>query len=337
VSDKNRTLVIAEAGVNHNGDLALAKNLVDIAVDAGADIVKFQSFKAELQATKIASKAAYQLETTDVEESQYEMLQKLELTVEMHEHLYQYCGEKGVGFLSTAFDVDSADLLRNLGVTMFKIPSGEITNVPLLKHIGSFCGSIILSTGMANLGEIEFALEVLEAGGMQRDRITILHCNTAYPTPYEDVDLRAMETISKAFGISVGYSDHSLGIEVPIAAVALGASVIEKHFTSSRRLPGPDHKASLEPQELRSMITAIRNVEASLGSSIKRVSASEYPNITLVRKSIVASSQIKKGDLFSPSNLTVKRPGSGIPASQWENVLGRTALKDYQVDDPIEL
>ena len=337
MSDKNRTLVIAEAGVNHNGDLALAKNLVDIAVDAGADIVKFQSFKAELQATKIASKAAYQLETTDVEESQYEMLQKLELTVEMHEHLYQYCGEKGVGFLSTAFDVDSADLLRNLGVTMFKIPSGEITNVPLLKHIGSFCGSIILSTGMANLGEIEFALEVLEAGGMQRDRITILHCNTAYPTPYEDVDLRAMETISKAFGISVGYSDHSLGIEVPIAAVALGASVIEKHFTSSRRLPGPDHKASLEPQELRSMITAIRNVEASLGSSIKRVSASEYPNITLVRKSIVASSQIKKGDLFSPSNLTVKRPESGIPASQWENVLGRTALKDYQVDDPIEL
>ncbi len=332
-----KALIIAEAGVNHNGDIALARQLVDVAVYAGADFVKFQSFKAELQATQSACKAIYQSKNTDAGESQYQMLKRLELSVEMHENIFQYCKDKGIGFLSTAFDIESADLLKNLGLSLFKTSSGEITNIRLLKHIGSFGGSVIVSTGMANLGEIERAIEVLENSGTLRSSIKILHCNSAYPTPYEDINLLAMNTILDAFGIAVGYSDHSLGIEIPIAAVALGASVIEKHFTLSRELPGPDHQASLEPKELASMIRAIRNVEESLGSSIKRPSPSESQNINIVRKSIVAARDIKRGERFTEDNLAVKRPGSGIPASQWEDVLGRTASRYYEFDEFIEL
>lgn len=333
----NKTVIIAEAGVNHNGDIALAQELIDVAADAGADLVKFQTFSADRLVTKNARKAGYQLEATTNAETQGEMLSKLELTPKTHERLIDYCSQKGIGFLSTAFDILSADLLRELGINVFKIPSGEITNLPFLNHIGGYGETVILSTGMATLGEIEVALGALNRGGTPLEHITLLHCNTAYPTPFEDVNLSAMRTIARAFSVSVGYSDHSPGIEIPIAAVALGASVVEKHFTVDSKLPGPDHRISLEPGELKAMVLAIRNVEMALGDGIKRPSLSEMENIKLVRKSLVAAVPISKGELLSEKNLAIKRPGMGISPARWSEVLGRPALRDFQTDELIEI
>jgi len=331
----NKVFIIAEAGVNHNGDLNLAKELIDIAVDAGVDAVKFQTFKTENLVSKNAKKAEYQKQTTDGRESQFEMIKKLELDFNTHKELISYCKEKNIMFLSTPFDHDSIKLLDNLALKIFKIPSGEITNLPYLRHIGKLDKNIILSTGMADIGEIEDALDILINAGTKKEKITILHANTMYPTPMEDVNLNAMITIGKAFDIEYGYSDHTLGIEVPIAAVALGASVIEKHFTLDRNLKGPDHKASLEPDELASMVKAIRNIELALGSPIKKPSKSEMPNIDIARKSIVAASTIKKGDLFTEKNITVKRPGNGINPMRWDEVLGTQATKDYLQEELI--
>lgn len=329
-------LVIAEAGVNHNGQLDLALQLVDAAAEAGADYVKFQTFKAENVVTAGASKAAYQEKTTGKTESQQEMIRKLELDREAHEKLVARCAERGIGFLSTPFDYASIDLLEELGVDLFKVPSGEITNVPFLRKLAACGKPMIMSTGMASLGEIETALGVLFASGCGRDRITILHCNTEYPTPMEDVNLRAMLTIRDAFKVAVGYSDHTLGIEVPIAAVAMGATVIEKHFTTDRSLPGPDHAASLEPSELKQMVSAIRNIELALGDGIKRLTPSEAPNREVARRSIVAAAKIVKGDAFSGENLTVKRPGGGVSPLRWDEVMGRISARDYEPDELIE-
>jgi N,N'-diacetyllegionaminate synthase len=290
----DKVFIIAEAGVNHNGSIVLAKKLVDVASEAGADAVKFQSFKAEKLVSKNAPKAAYQKKTTDPTESQFEMIKKLELDVNAHKELMNYCKQKGIMFLSTPFDHDSIELLNDLGLEIFKIPSGEITNLPYLRHIGGLKKRVIMSTGMADIGEIEDALDVLITAGTPRENITILHANTMYPTPMEDVNLKAMVTIGNTFDIDFGYSDHTLGIEVPISAVALGAKVIEKHFTLDKTMEGPDHKASLEPTELKAMVIAIRNIEIALGSSIKKPSKSETPNIDIARKSIVANCSIKK-------------------------------------------
>ncbi len=327
--------IIAEAGVNHNGSLDLAKQLIDAAVDAGADAVKFQTFKAENLVSKNAQKADYQKETTDASESQFDMIKKLELNVANHQELMVYCQEKNIVFLSTPFDYDSIDLLNNLGLQIFKIPSGEITNLPYLRHIGSLNKQIILSTGMSNLQEIESALNVLIDAGTLKDDITVLHANTMYPTPMEDVNLNAMQTIRREFGIAVGYSDHTLGIEVDIAAVAMGASVIEKHFTLDKDMNGPDHKASLEPEELKAMVLAIRNIEKALGNNKKRPTPSENVNIDIVRKSIVASKDIQKGDLLTEENITTKRPGGGISPMQWDKVIGSVASKGYNADELI--
>lgn len=332
-----KTLIIAEAGVNHNGDLALARLLIDAAAEAGADLVKFQTFNANRQVTRTAKKADYQTQTTDRKESQHEMLRRLELTVEMHKELIAHCAARNIGFFSTGFDIDSIDLLVSLGQDHFKIPSGEITNLPYLRHTGHLGKAVILSTGMATLGEIEAALDVLEQAGTLRDRITVLHCNTEYPTPMADVNLRAMLTIRDAFGVAVGYSDHTAGIEVAIAAVALGATVIEKHFTLDRNLPGPDHKASLEPDELKAMVAAIRNIEIALGDGIKRLTPSEARNKPIVRKSLVASQIIKAGEVFSAQNITTKRPGTGISPMRWDEVMGRTSPRDFVADELIEL
>ena len=332
-----RTLIIAEAGVNHNGDLELARRLIDVAADAGADRVKFQTFRADRLATRDARKADYQNRTTGAAESQQAMLRGLELTREMHEILIAHCRARGIGFFSTGFDPESIDLLAALGLDQFKIPSGEITNLPYLRHVGRYGYPVILSTGMATLGEIEAALEVLEQAGTPRGRITVLHCNTEYPTPMADVNLRAMLTIRDAFGVAVGYSDHTLGIEVPIAAVALGATVIEKHFTLDRTLPGPDHKASLEPDELKAMVSAIRNIEQALGDGIKRPSPSEEKNKAVARKSIVAARAIRAGEVFTAENVTVKRPGTGISPMRWDEVLGRVAQRNFAPDDRIEV
>jgi N,N'-diacetyllegionaminate synthase len=334
---KNRTLIIAEAGVNHNGDLELAKKLVNIAADAGADLVKFQTFNANRQVTRSANKADYQIQSTGIDESHYEMLKRLELTEGMHHELIDYCDKRNIGFLSTGFDIESINLLVRLGQNQFKIPSGEITNLSYLHHIGRFGKPIILSTGMATLGEIEAAIEVLEKAGTTRSKITVLHCTTEYPTPMSEVNLRAMQSIQAAFGVAVGYSDHTLGVEVAIAAVAMGASVIEKHFTIDRCLPGPDHKASLEPKELANMVKSIRNIEIALGDGVKRLSKSEYINKAVSRKSIVASQAIKVGEIFSNDNLTTKRPGTGISPMLLDQVLGRNARRDFNVDDLIEL
>ncbi len=331
------TLIIAEAGVNHNGDLELAKQLVDAAADAGADLVKFQTFSAGRLATASAHKAEYQNRTRDKEQSQFTMLQQLELTDEMHEQLIDYCAERSIGSFSTGFDLESLDYLASLGAARFKIPSGEITNLPYLRHIGSFGKPLILSTGMATLGEIEGALDAVETAGTPRSQITVLHCNTEYPTPMQDVNLLAMTRIRDAFGVAVGYSDHTAGIEVPIAAVALGATVIEKHLTLDRNLPGPDHKASLEPDEFAAMVRAIRNIEQAMGDGIKRPSPSEAKNKTIARKSLVAAKSIKTGERFTPENLTAKRPGTGISPMRWDEVMGRTATRDYGVDELIEL
>lgn len=331
----NKVFIIAEAGVNHNGSVELAKKMIDVAVDAGVDAVKFQTFKAENLVSKNAQKAAYQKETTDTQESQFDMIKKLELDIHTHKDLMTYCKEKKIMFLSTPFDHGSIDMLDELGLKIFKIPSGEITNLPYLRHIGSLKKEVILSTGMANLGEIEDALDVLTLAGTNRNSITVLHANTMYPTPMEDVNLRAMQTIGSAFDIAYGYSDHTLGIEVDIAAVAMGANCIEKHFTLDRMMEGPDHKASLEPHELKEMVKSIRNIEIALGSCVKNPSASETPNITVARKSIVASKPIKKGELLSEDNLAIKRPANGISPMRWDEVLGTQATKDYTTDELI--
>ena len=331
----DKVFIIAEAGVNHNGSIALAKKLIDVASEAGADAVKFQTFKAEKLVSKNAPKAAYQQETTDATESQFEMIKKLELDVNAHKELMTYCKQKHIMFLSTPFDHDSIELLNNLGLEIFKIPSGEITNLPYLRHIGSLKKRVIMSTGMADIGEIEDALDVLITAGTPKENITILHANTMYPTPMEDVNLRAMQTIACTFGCDVGYSDHTLGIDVPIAAVAMGAKVIEKHFTLDKTMEGPDHKASLEPDELKAMVQAIRNIEKALGTGIKKPSPSERPNIEVARKSIVAARPIKKGELFTEENLTIKRPGNGISPMRWDEIIGTEAQKDYKVDELI--
>jgi N,N'-diacetyllegionaminate synthase len=330
-----RTLIIAEAGVNHNGDLGLAKQLIDVAADAGADLVKFQTFNASRLVTNTAKKADYQVKTSDGNETQHEMLRRLELTPEMHNELIAHCASRSIGFFSTGFDIESVDLLVSLGQHQFKIPSGEITNLPYLRHIGQLGKPVILSTGMATLGDIEAAIEVLEQAGTSRTNLILLHCTTEYPTPMAEVNLRAMQSIQSAFGIAVGYSDHTQGIEVAIAAVALGATVIEKHFTLDRNLPGPDHKASLEPAELKAMVTAIRNIEVALGDGIKRPTPGEAKNKPVARKSLVASKAIKAGEVFSVQNVTAKRPGTGISPMRWDEIIGQAARKDYNEDDLI--
>ena len=327
--------IIAEAGVNHNGKVEMAKLLVDVAVNAGADIVKFQTFRSNLIVTSRATKAEYQLQSSGKDETQLEMLKRLELTQVMHEELIDYCKQYNIEFLSTGFDTQSIDMLVDLGLEQFKIPSGEITNLPYLRYIGKFKKPVILSTGMAILGEIEAALDVLETSGTPRSQITVLHCNTEYPTPMEDVNLKAMLAIRDAFGVKIGYSDHTLGIEVPIAAVALGATVIEKHFTLDRTLPGPDHRASLEPEELKAMVQSIRNIEKAMGDGIKRPSPSEAKNKPIARKSLVAATAIRAGECFTEANLAVKRPGTGISPMRWDEFIGQVAQKDYQKDELI--
>ncbi len=325
--------IIAEAGVNHNGSIKLAKQLVDVAVNAGADAVKFQSFKAADLVSKNAQKAEYQKTTTDEEESQFDMIKKLELDGHSHRELISYCKSKKIMFLSSPFDIDSIKLLHDLGLEIFKIPSGEITNLPYLREIGKLNKKVILSTGMANLKEIKDAIDILRTEGTQKDNITVLHANTMYPTPMRDVNLKAMLTIGETFDISYGYSDHTLGIEVDIAAVAMGAKCIEKHFTLDKNLEGPDHKASLEPDELKSMISAIRNIEIALGSGIKKPTDSETSNIQIARKSIVAKTKIKKGDVLNEKNLSIKRPGSGISPMRWDKIVGTKAKKNYNEDE----
>ena len=332
-----RTLIIAEAGVNHNGDLALAKQLIDAAADAGADLVKFQTFNADRQVTPTAAKAEYQTQTTDGIESQYEMLQRLELTLTMHHELIAHCAKRKIGFFSTGFDIESVDLLVSLGQDQFKIPSGEITNLPYLRHIGKLQKTVIISTGMATLGDIEAAINELERAGTPRARMTVLHCTTEYPTPMIEVNLRAMQSIHAAFGVDVGYSDHTTGFEVAIAAVAMGATVSEQHFSLDRNLPGPDHKASLEPEELKAMVAAIRNIEIALGDGIKRITPSEAKNRPIARKSLVATQPIQVGEIFSVNNITTKRPGTGITPMLWDEIIGRPAPRNFAKDELIEL
>jgi len=330
-----KVFIIAEAGVNHNGSLEIARRMVDAAVDANADAIKFQTFKAEEVVSKFAAKAEYQRKTTNADESQLEMIKKLELNADAHKGLIKYCRKKNIIFLSTPFDLDSIDLLNNLGLEIFKIPSGEIINLPYLRKIGGFKKRIILSTGMADMGEIEDALDVLTASGTPKEDITVLHCNTEYPTPFEDVNLNAMLTIRDAFKVKVGYSDHTLGIEIPIAAVALGARVIEKHFTLDKNMKGPDHKASLEPKELKTMVEAIRNIKKALGDGVKKPSPSELKNKLIARKSIVAAKSIKASEIFTADNLTVKRPGTGISPMRWDEIIETKAKRDYQEDELI--
>jgi len=328
--------IIAEAGVNHNGDINLAKKLIDVASDAGANAVKFQTFKAQKLVSKNAQKANYQKENMkDSDTSQFTMLKKLELNVNAHKELIKYCNSKNIMFLSTPFDLESIDILYKLGLEIFKIPSGEITNLPYLRAIAKLNKSIILSTGMSTMDEVKDAFKILTNNGTKKQNITILHANTMYPTPMEDVNLKAMLSIKKEFNVAVGYSDHTLGIEVDIAAVAMGASVIEKHFTLDKTMDGPDHKASLEPNELNAMIKAVRNIELAFGNGVKKPSKSETPNIEVARKSIVANCDIKKGEKFTEDNLTVKRPGNGISPMNWDEVIGAIAQKDYREDELI--
>ena len=332
-----RVIIIAEAGVNHNGSIDAAKRLVDAAVDAGVDYVKFQSFKATAIVSRHAQKAAYQKEHSDAEESQLEMLKKLELSEADHHTLKAYCEAKKIKFLSTPFDEESIDLLKTLGISLGKIPSGEITNLPYLRKMAAAFPNIILSTGMCNMNDIKGAYDALIKAGTEQQNIKILHCNTEYPTPMHDVNLRAMNTIREQLGVSVGYSDHTLGIEIPIAAVALGASVIEKHFTLNKNAEGPDHKASLEPAELKAMVLAIRNIEAALGSAEKQISTSEQRNMTIARKSLVAKWPIAKGESFTEENVTAKRPGDGLSPMLIDEVLGKIAKKNFETDQPLEL
>ena len=334
---ENKTFIIAEAGVNHNGNIEIAKKMIEVAKECGADAIKFQTFKAEKVISRYAPKAEYQKQTTGETDSQLEMVKKLELSFDDFIVLKEYCDKLNIMFLSTPFDFESIDFLDDLELEIFKIPSGEITNLPYLEKIGKLGKKVILSTGMADLGEIEDALDILISCGTKKENITVLHCNTEYPTPYEDVNLLAMLTIKEAFKVKVGYSDHTLGIEIPIAAVALGASVIEKHFTLDKNMEGPDHKASLEPHELKAMIDAIVNIEKALGNGMKKPSKSELKNKDIVRKSIVAKREIKKGEIFTEDNITVKRPGTGISPMRWYEVLGKVAPKDYKEDELIKI
>lgn len=331
----SKIFIIAEAGVNHNGNLETARRLVDAAVMAGADAVKFQTFKAENLVCKNARKADYQMETTGKEESQFDMLKKLELTPEMHEQLMEYCKQNGIMFLSTPFDIDSLYYLTELGVDIIKIPSGEITNYPLLREAGKTKKRIIISSGMSTVNEVKDAVKVLKDNGSSD--VTVLHCNTEYPTPYDDVNLLAMYTLKAELGVPTGYSDHTQGIEVPIAAAALGAAVIEKHFTLDKNMEGPDHKASLEPDELEEMVREIRNIESALGDGKKEPSESEKRNIGIVRKSIVAKSDIEAGQTFTEDNLTTKRPGTGICPMQWNQIIGQKAKRKFNADELIEI
>lgn len=334
----SKVLIIAEAGVNHNGSMQIAKQLVDKAVEAGVDIIKFQTFKSEKLVSKDARQAEYQQRNIGKrDESQLAMLKKLELSVEAHHELMDYCKERNIRFWSTAFDMESIDFLHSLNMGLWKIPSGEITNYPYLKKIASFHEEVILSTGMCELSDIEAALNALIDEGVKKEQITVLHCNTEYPTPYQDVNLKAMLEIGEKFGVKIGYSDHTQGIEVPIAAVALGASVIEKHFTLDKTMEGPDHKASLEPEELKAMVSAIRHIEQALGTGHKTISESERKNIEIARKSIVASCAIKQGEMLTEENLTVKRPGNGISPMCWNEVVGTTAIKDFEEEEMIVL
>lgn len=332
-----KTIIIAEAGVNHNGNYEMALKMIDEAKAAGADYVKFQTAKPELVISTFAPKAEYQKETTGNGESQLEMCKAIHLPLTDYKPLKEYCDKVGIGFMSTPFDLVSIDVLEPLDMDYYKIPSGEITNLPYLRAIAAKGRKVIISTGMSELPEIEEALQVLEKGGLKRSDIIVLHCNTEYPTPMRDVNLRAMLDIRDRLGVAVGYSDHTNGIEVPIAAVALGAEVIEKHFTLDKTLPGPDHKASLEPQELKAMVDAIRNIEAALGDGKKKVTDSERPNIIVARKSIVAARPIKAGEVYTEENVTVKRPGNGISPMKWDDVLGKAAPRDFEYDELIEL
>ena len=329
--------IIAEAGVNHNGDIDRALLLVDAAADAGADYVKFQTFSAAKLVTRQADRAAYQIAALGDAGSQFEMLQRLELSAADHEKIAAHCKFRDIGFLSTGFDLESVDFLVAMGIGLIKIPSGELTNLPYLRHVGALGLPLVLSTGMATHEEVEAALGVLEKAGAELSEIVVLHCTTDYPTAMPDVNLRAMLTMRDAFGVSVGYSDHTLGIEIPVAAVALGACLIEKHFTLDCRLPGPDHQASLEPEQLKAMVSAIRNVEIALGDGVKAPKAVEKMNMTVARKSIVASRPIRAGESFSESNLAVKRPGTGISPMRWDEVLKHRAPRDFLADELIEL
>ncbi len=321
--------IIAEAGVNHNGDLGLARRMVEAAADAGADAVKFQTFRAESLVNPAAPKADYQKRTTPDDESQFAMLKKLELSPDSHRNLFEHCGRNGILFLSSPFDLDSIDLLLELGMEIFKIPSGEITNLPYLRKIGGLGKPVILSTGMSDMSDIEAAIGVMARAGLNRNQLTLLHCTTEYPAPMVDINLRAMKTMAEHFGVDVGYSDHTPGTEIPVAAVALGAQVIEKHFTMDKRLPGPDHAASLEPPELKAMVSAVRNVKKAMGDGIKQPTASEMRNRPIARKSIVAGRLIQKGEMLSCENLTTKRPATGISPMEWDRIIGTRATKTF--------
>ena len=334
---KKPIIIIAEAGVNHNGELSLAKKLIDAAADAGADLIKFQTFIADRLVTQQAKKAVYQSATSGCAETQHKMLTRLELDANMHHELIAHCDLRNIEFFSTGFDIESIDFLISLGINHFKIPSGETTNLPYLRHIGQFSKSVILSTGMSTLNDIEAAIDVLEQAGTARSLITVLHCTTEYPTPMSEVNLRAMQSIQASFGVAVGYSDHTAGIEVAIASAALGATVIEKHFTLNKSLPGPDHKASLDPDELKAMVSAIRNIEIALGDGIKRLTPSEERNKFVARKSLVAGKAIKEGEVLSADNITAKRPGTGISPMNWDVVMGRKAVRDFAIDELIQL
>lgn len=325
--------IIAEAGVNHNGNISLAKRMVDVAKEAGADYVKFQTFKPEKLASKFASKADYQKETTDKNESQQDMLKKLALKDEEYKELATYCEKKGIGFISTPFETDSLRVLEMIDMDFWKLSSGEVTNYPFLVEVARTKKPVVLSTGMSNLEEVRQAIKVLKSNGTTK--ISLLHCNTQYPTPYEDVNLLAMKTLQEAFECEVGYSDHTPGIEVSIAAVALGATIIEKHFTLDKSMDGPDHKASLEPDELKAMVGAIRHIERAIGNGKKVMSKSEQANLSIVRKSIVAAKNIRKGEVLSEENISTKRPGTGISPMKWEEVIGQVAVRDFQEDEMI--
>ena len=335
--NNKKVVIIAEAGVNHNGDVNIAKQLIDAAAEAKADYVKFQTFQSNKVISSFAEQASYQYKNTGIKESQLEMVQKLELSKQDHQLLLDHCKKTNIKFFSTSFDLPSTRFLRKLNLGLFKIPSGEITNLPYLSLIGSYNTEIILSTGMADLGEIEQAIRVLEKNGTERNKITLLHCTTEYPAPFEEVNLKAMNTLREAFGTEVGYSDHTEGIEVAIAATALGASVIEKHFTLDKSLPGPDHKASLDPVELKKMVYSIRLIEKSLGDGRKEPSQSEIRNKSVARKSLVAKKLIKKGDKFTRNNIAIKRPGNGISPMKIDDVLGRKAIRTFTTDEMIEI
>lgn len=336
---ESSVLIIAEAGVNHNGDIDQAIELIDVASKAGADVVKFQTFTAERLVTRSAKTASYQSQSIDdTDGTQYNMLKSLELSTSDHKVLIDACKKRRIQFLSTAFDEEGIDYLDSLNLPFFKSPSGEITNYPYLKRLAQKGRPVVLSTGMANMKEVKDAMDVLLTHGLTKKDITILHCNSEYPTPMEDVNLKAMNTIGKELGVQVGYSDHTMGIEVPIAVVALGAKVIEKHFTLDRNLPGPDHKASLEPSELGAMVSAIRNIEKAMsGNGEKEITLSERQNIHVVRKSIVAKTNIKQGEVFTDLNLTTKRPATGLNPMKWNDIIGKIATKDFQIDECIEI